>query len=62
MTKTRELFPINTSMVVAGVIINDRKVLRSFSSAIKQACTKLVNSANEKFRTKTKAPIEEDKP
>ncbi|MNJ61787.1 hypothetical protein D3C77_575930 [compost metagenome] len=56
MTKTNELLPIKTSMVVAGVIINDRKVLRSFSSAIKQACAKHVSITNEALKTKPTAP------
>ncbi|MNJ75380.1 hypothetical protein D3C77_724690 [compost metagenome] len=59
MTKTRVLLPIKTSMVVAGVIINDRNVLRSFSSAIKQACAKHVSNTNERLRTLAKVPATE---
>ena len=43
-------------MAVAGVIINDRKVLRSFSSAIKHTCAKHVSNTNEVLKRKPLAP------
>jgi|ADGO01.1.fsa_nt_gi hypothetical protein len=49
MDNTSKLFPNNISNNVAGDNIKLRRVFRSFSSAIKQHCTKAVTEEKVKL-------------